>query len=154
MALVLIGSIPWHASDSLAAASLILLAVSAPWAGVIGADYLCRRGEYDPQELQAWNRREPGGIYWYTSGWNLPAVFAWAAGTTFGLLTLQTTLYAGPYAGIAGGVDVSLGSFIIAAALYVASAHLLLSRGRRAARTPAPARRSVKPGPGTPSPSA
>jgi purine-cytosine permease-like protein len=135
VALVLAGSILWHASDSLTAASLILLAVSAPWAAVLGADYLRRRGQYDADALQVWNRRETGGAYWYARGWNLPAVIAWAAGAAWGLLTVKTTLYAGPLAGIAGGVDVSLTSFAVAGVLY--TAFLPFARPRTAPLPPA-----------------
>jgi purine-cytosine permease-like protein len=139
MALVLIGSIPWHASDSLAAVSLILLAASAPWAAVIGADYLRRRGQYNADDLQVWNRRETGGDYWYSTGWHLPAVAAWAAGTAWGLMTAQTPLYTGPGAGVAGGVDVSLGSFVIAGALYLAMTSAPFRRGRASFHRPGPA---------------
>jgi purine-cytosine permease-like protein len=46
-------------------------------------------------------------------------VIAWAAGSLFGLLTVNTTLYVGPLADVAGGVDLSLfGSGAIAAATY------------------------------------
>jgi purine-cytosine permease-like protein len=129
--LVLAGSLVWDASDSISALSLILLAVSGPWAAVIGVGWLRRRGAYDQDALQAFNRRARlgeatrvvAGPYWYRAGWNPAAVIAWAAGSTWGLLTVQTTLYTGPGAAIAGGVDLSFaGSFIIAAALYAALA--------------------------------
>ena len=37
----------------------------------------------------------------------MPAVMAWTVGAVFGLLTVNTTLYIGPLADIAGGVDLS-----------------------------------------------
>jgi purine-cytosine permease-like protein len=125
--LVLAGSLVWNASDSISALSLILLAASAPWAAVIGVGYLRRRGRYDQAALQAFNQRahlgtatrSAAGPYWYRGGWNPAAVLAWAAGCAWGLLTVQTTLYTGPLAMIAGGVDLSFaGSFVIAAVLY------------------------------------
>ncbi|WP_214109108.1 purine-cytosine permease family protein [Acrocarpospora catenulata] len=119
LVIVLGGSLLWNASDALSAISLILLAVSAPWAAIIGVGYLRHRGQYLQDDLQVFNRRERGGRYWYTGGWNLAAVAAWVSGCTFGLLAVQTTLYVGPLANIAGGVDVSFaGSFVIAGVLY------------------------------------
>jgi purine-cytosine permease-like protein len=134
---VLVGSLVWNASGTLSALSLILLAASAPWAAIIGVGYLRCRGQFSKADLQVFNRRETGGAYWYTGGWNLPAVVAWAVGCTFGILTVQTTswIYTGPLGGIAGGVDVSfVGSFVIAGALY-----LILERAaQRLGRMPKP----------------
>ena len=70
------------------------------------------------------NEGRTGGRYWFTRGWNLRATAAWAAGAAFGLLTVNTTLYAGPLAHLAGGVDLSLaGSSLIAAAGYAIASH-------------------------------
>jgi len=118
LALVLAGSLAWDASNTFSALSLIFLAASAPWAAVIGVGYLRCRGQYLQDDLQVFNRGERGGAYWYTRGWNPAAVAAWAAGCAFGLLCVQTTVFTGPLAGIAGGVDISAaGSFGIAAVL-------------------------------------
>jgi purine-cytosine permease-like protein len=81
--------------------------------------YIKSRGSYDPHDLQVFNEGRTGGRYWYTGGWNLRATTAWIAGSTVGLLTVSTTLFAGPLAGIAGGVDISLvSSTLVAAAVY------------------------------------
>ena len=62
-----------------------------------------------------------GGRYWFTGGWNVPAVAAWTIGAVFGLLAVNTTLYVGPLADIAGGVDVStVGSAVLAGLIYCA----------------------------------
>ena len=46
-------------------------------------------------------------------------MLAWAAGSVFGVLAVNTTLYVGPLADIAGGVDLStVGSAVIAAVIY------------------------------------
>ena len=79
-----------------------------------------RRGRYDPDDLQAFNQGRRGGRYWFTGGWNLRAVGAWAAGSVFGLLAVETELYTGPLAHVANGVDISLvGSAVIAGITYV-----------------------------------
>ena len=33
---------------------------------------------YDPVDLQAFAHGRHGGRYWFTGGWNIPAVLAWA----------------------------------------------------------------------------
>ena len=50
------------------------------------------------------------------------AVVAWTVGAGFGLLTVNTELYVGPLAEIAGGVDLStVGSAALAVLIYLAS---------------------------------
>ena len=116
IALILTG-LAWNASSALSTLSVLLLAVTAPWAAVVGAGYVARRGSYEVSDLQVWNERRQGEgtAYWYRRGWNWPAVTAWAAGSAWGLLTVQTTLYKGPLASVGGGVA---GAFIIAALVY------------------------------------
>jgi len=47
---------------------------------------------------------------------------AWTVGAVFGLLAVNTTLYVGPLADIAGGVDLStVGSAVLAGLLYSTS---------------------------------
>ena len=95
--------------------------LAAPWATIVGIGFLLTRGHYDPDDLQVFNRRRTGGRYWYSGGWSWQAALAWAVGSIVGLLMIQTQLFVGPLANIAGGVDVSLivGS-VVAAVLYLA----------------------------------
>jgi purine-cytosine permease-like protein len=128
--LVLLGSLVWDISTSIYGASLILIAISAPWAAIVGLGYLRCRGQYHLDDLQVFNRRQRGGAYWYAGGWNWRAIIAWAAGSIFGVLAVSITstdskgntvnLYTGPWANIANGVNVSfLGPFLIAGVLYL-----------------------------------
>ena len=113
--LVFLGTFVLDAVDSITALSLVLNALAAPWVAVLLVGLVSSRGRYDPQDLQVFNEGRIGGRYWFTRGWNLHAIAAWAAGAAFGLLTVNTSLYAGPLADLAGGVDVSLvGSALIA----------------------------------------
>jgi len=99
-----------------------LNAVITPWVAVLAIGSLrARRVGYDPVDLQAFAHGRRGGRYWFTGGWNIPAVLAWAAGSLFGVLSVNTTLYVGPLADVAGGVDLStIGSAVIAGVIYVA----------------------------------
>jgi cytosine/uracil/thiamine/allantoin permease len=96
----------------------------------IAGFFVARRGRYDPHDLQAFNEGRRGGRYWFTGGWNLRAMAAWAAGSAFGLCAVSTSLYTGPLADLADGIDVSLaGSALVAAAVYVLA--LLISPEER-----------------------
>jgi purine-cytosine permease-like protein len=114
------GTFALDAVDSITAMTLVLNGLAAPWVVVNLVGFLvARRGRYDPDDLQAFNQGRRGGRYWFTRGWNLRAVIAWAAGSVFGLLAVQTELYTGPLANLAGGVDLSLlGSGLIAGLAY------------------------------------
>jgi purine-cytosine permease-like protein len=119
VALVFAGTFLVDAVDAITAMTLVLNAVAAPWVGVLLVGLLARRGRYDAADLQRFGRGRGGGRYWFARGVNPRAVGAWAAGSAFGLLAVATSLYTGPLADLAGGVDLSLaGSFAIAAAAY------------------------------------
>lgn len=106
--LVYLGLLAPTVQGAIAAALLVLAELSAPWAVLVGIGFLQTRGHYDPDDLQVFNRRQTGGRYWYSGGWNPAATAAWAVGSLAGLLTIQTPLFSGPLSGIAGGVDISL----------------------------------------------
>ena len=99
-----------------------LNAVITPWVVILAIGAI-RTKTYDPVHLPAFAHGRQGGCYWFTAGWNVPAVVAWPVGAVFGLLTVNTTLYyIGPLADIAGGVDLStVGSAVLAGLIYVAS---------------------------------
>jgi purine-cytosine permease-like protein len=126
------GTFALDAVDSITAMTLILNGVAAPWVviNVLGL-LLARRGRYDPHDIQAFNQGRRGGRYWFTGGWNLRALGAWAAGSAFGLLAVDTELYTGPLAGLAGGVDVSLGGSALIAGVAYAAALTLWPEGDR-----------------------
>jgi purine-cytosine permease-like protein len=119
--LLYVGTFALDAVNSITAMTLVLNGLAAPWVVVnLVGFYIARRKRYDPDDLQVFNRGRRGGRYWFTGGWNLRAVLAWTAGSAFGLLAVQTELYTGPLANLAGGVDLSLiGSGLIAGLVYV-----------------------------------
>ena len=102
------------------AAFIAFAELAAPWATIVGIGFLLTRGNYDPDDLQVFNRGATGGRYWYSGGWHPGAVIAWAVGSVVGLLTIQTQIFSGPLSGIALGVDVSLllGA-LVAAVIYL-----------------------------------
>ena len=53
-------------------------------------------------------------------------MIGWTVGSAFGLLTVNTELYVGPLAELAGGVDLStVGSAALAGLIYVALTRLI-----------------------------
>lgn len=102
---------------------LTLLAVPiSAWVGVILVDAV-RGREYDPVALMDTSRTSR---YWYTGGFHLPAVTAWAAAIVVGLLFTKASTsdtdvwFAGPFADTWLGVN-GLGwaiSMAVGAAVY------------------------------------
>ena len=121
IALVFVGAFVLDARDSIAAISLVLVVLATPWAAITTVGFLRARGRYHLDDLQVFNEGGTGGVYWFTAGFNLRAIAAWVAGAAFGCLAIDSTLYTGPLAGLAGGVDVSfLGSAVVSSVLYAA----------------------------------
>jgi purine-cytosine permease-like protein len=132
VALLYLGVFVFDAVESVTAMTVALNAVITPWVVILAIGAMCSKA-YDPTDLQAFAHGVHGGRYWFTSGWNLPAVAAWTAGAVFGVLAVNTTLYVGPLADIAGGVDVStVGSAVLAGLIYVVSLSSWRQLGPRA----------------------
>lgn len=120
--LVYLGSMVGNAEASVTAFLQVVGVGTASWMAVIIIGHIHRKGYYDVHDLQVFNRRETGGVYWYTRGWNLRAVVAFAVSVTFGLLALQCSFYTGPLSNMADGVDLSWSSaFVIACVIYGAA---------------------------------
>ena len=119
--LLYVGVFVFDAVESVTAMTIALNAVITPWIAILAIGAL-RTRSYDVDDLQAFANGRRGGRYWFTNGWHVGAVAAWVVGGAFGLLAVNTTLYVGPLADIAGGVDLStVGSAVIAGLIYVAS---------------------------------
>lgn len=119
--LLYVGVFVVDAVDAITGMTLILNGVAGPWVAINVVGFLvARRGAYDPADLQVFNEGRTGGRYWFIAGWNLRAVVPFALASTCGLLAVNTSLYVGPLADVARGVDVSLlGSGLIAALGYL-----------------------------------
>jgi purine-cytosine permease-like protein len=139
LALVYLGAFAWDAVESVTAFALLLTAVATPWMAVTLVGFALARGRYIPADLQVFNDRGTGGAYWFTHGWNPRAVAAWTCGSAVGLLCSNTTLYVGPLADIAGGVDLSfLGGAVTGAVAYLAIRAVFPERAVAAAPAPEP----------------
>jgi purine-cytosine permease-like protein len=119
---VYVGSFAYDLATAAAAFLIILLVVTAPWVVINLIGYAMCRGRYYTHDLQVFNMqpRIAGGAYWFQHGWNVAAMIAWVPATVVGMLFVNTTLYVGPWANAAGGVDLSfVSSAVIGGLLYV-----------------------------------
>jgi len=121
LALVMLGTFVWSAETAVTTFVLVLTSLATPWAVITLIGFFRTGGQFDEPALQVFNRRETGGIYWFTHGWNIDAVVAWLAGSAIGVLSNATDTYVGPIAEAAGGIDVSfVTSAATAAVVYLA----------------------------------
>ena len=120
-ALVYLGTFVWDAVASVSAFLALLAVVGTPWIVINAIGFWHRRGWYDPDDLQVFNRGERGGRYWFSGGLNWRALAAWLPASALGLLFVNTTLYIGPLNSSSGDVDIGpIVSGVLAAVLYLA----------------------------------
>ncbi|MGB8944907.1 MAG: cytosine permease [Streptomyces sp.] len=117
---VFVGHYAWEAQDAMTSFVLLLTAIGTPWAVITLIGFARCGGVYDAEALQVFNRRSRGGIYWYRSGWNIPATVSWALGAAVGLAAVSLPSYEGPLLSLTGGVDCSfLLSGVVGGVVYV-----------------------------------
>lgn len=117
---IFLGTLVWTIQTTVAAFVTLFGAVAAPWIAVQLVGHFMRRGYYDPEDLQVFNKRQRGGIYWFLWGFNPRAVVAFLAGTFVALMFLSTTLYAGPWVGAVNYITLSwIFGAVVAAVVYL-----------------------------------
>lgn len=109
--IVYVGTFVFNALDSINAFVTVLIVITTPWIAIMLIGFVYRRGHYLADDLQVWNRRQTGGAYWFSAGVNFRAFAAWIPAVVLGLLFTATSLFSGPFASTANGVDLS---FLIA----------------------------------------
>ncbi|MHB8311808.1 MAG: cytosine permease, partial [Candidatus Dormibacteria bacterium] len=96
-----------------------------PWFGILMADYLLRRGRYDPDSLAA----KRGGLYWRSGGFNWKAIIAQVVGMAAAMMWIDAQFYVpsylGPISKATGGADFSWAVGIVVGGLV----YLVLSIG-------------------------
>ncbi|MCE4547302.1 MULTISPECIES: cytosine permease [unclassified Caballeronia] len=77
----------------------------APWLviNLVGYRFVAK-GRYQSAELFRFGERA-GGQYWFSSGWNVNGLIAWAIGLIVGLMFVHTDFFAGPLSNLVGGVS-------------------------------------------------
>jgi purine-cytosine permease-like protein len=120
-AFILIGRFVFDLVASINAFATLIVLCTTPWMVIMAFGYVVRRGFYRPDDLQVFNRGQRGGRYWFSGGVNWRAMTAWIVATVVGLCFANVPpLLTGPFADVAGGVDISLLVTLgVAAVLYV-----------------------------------
>jgi purine-cytosine permease-like protein len=128
--LVFLGALVWDALSLVSAFTVLLTVITAPWLVINVMGHLALRGRYVPEDLQVFNVGMTGGAYWFTGGWNFYALVAWIPSVVLGLLFANTPpLVVGPWAGAAGGIDLSfLSAALVALVIYGAFIVLIPDR--------------------------
>lgn len=120
---IFLGTLVWNVETTVSAFVSLFGVLAAPWISIVLVGHFMRRGYYNTEDLQVFNRRQRGGVYWFTYGLNVRACGAWVVASTIGLLFLNTTLYIGPIASAANGIDLSwISATVIGAGLYFVAA--------------------------------
>lgn len=107
VALVYLGVFVWNAVDSISAFVTLLGVVATPWVLILLIGFWWRRRWYDPAALMVFIEGRSGGRYWFSGGVNFRALAAWIPASVVGILFSNTTLWTGPFADVADGVDLS-----------------------------------------------
>ncbi|WP_344545028.1 purine-cytosine permease family protein [Streptomyces levis] len=103
---------------SISAFATMIVTCTTPWMVVMMLGYWTRRGWYDPEALQVFNRRQRGGRYWFAHGWNWRGMTAWWVSALLGVLfTNIPGQFVGPLGDLANGVDIGLPVSLAAAAV-------------------------------------
>lgn len=118
---IFLGRFALNLTQSISTFATLIITCTAPWMVIMMLGYVTRRGWYDPEALQVFNRRQRGGRYWFTHGWNWRGMSAWLLAAVVALLSVNVPgQFVGPLGGLAGGVDISLPlGLAIAAVLYL-----------------------------------
>ena len=118
---------------------LIVVCVT-PWAIILTLGLFFRRGWYSADDLQVFNRKQWGGIYWYSGGLNWRAIGAWLPAAFLGLMTVNLPgQFEGPWRNLLPnigfttleGVDLSLPYAMIVSAIFYVSFLVLFPEPRK-----------------------
>ncbi|MFJ8929498.1 purine-cytosine permease family protein [Streptomyces sp. NPDC102364] len=122
IAFIFVGRFALNLAQSISTFATLIITCTAPWMVVMALGYVTRRGWYDAEALQVFNRRQRGGRYWFTHGWNWRGLSAWLVSACLALLfTNLPGQFVGPLGTLAGGTDISLPvGLVLAAVVYLA----------------------------------
>ena len=117
---IFVGKFAFNVVQSISTFAVLIITCTAPWMIIMTVGYVVRRGWYDADSLQVFNRRQTGGRYWFNHGWNWRAMAVWIFAAVMGILFVNIPgQFIGPLGDLAAGVDLSIPVSIgLAAVLY------------------------------------
>ncbi|WP_396923521.1 purine-cytosine permease family protein [Mycolicibacterium sp.] len=119
---IFIGRFAFNVVQSISTFAVLIVTCTAPWMVVMMIGWFTRRGWYDSDALQVFNRRQRGGRYWFTHGWNWRGLGAWLVSAALSICFVNLPdQFVGPLGNLAGGIDLSIPIGLgLAAVLYPA----------------------------------
>jgi len=124
-----VGLIAFDLTKSIVALCSIVTVLVTPWILIIVIGYFRHGRRFRARDLQAFGGSDHG-IYWYSGGISVPALIAWLVSVTVGMLFSDTSLFTGPLAALAKGVDLSfLSAAVVGSVLYLLLDRILPSAG-------------------------
>ncbi len=122
IAFIFVGRFAFDVVTSISMFATLIVTCTAPWMVVMMIGWFVRRGWYDSDSLQVFNRRQTGGRYWYGHGWNWRGLVGWLVPAALALAFVNLPgQFVGPLGELANGVDLSIPIGIgLAALLYPA----------------------------------
>lgn len=121
IAFIFVGRFALDVVTSISTFAVLIVVCTAPWMVVMMIGWYTRRGWYDSDSLQVFNRRQHGGRYWFAHGWNWRAMGAWLVSAGVGLMFVNLPgQFVGWLGNHADGIDLSIPvSLGLAAVLYL-----------------------------------
>jgi purine-cytosine permease-like protein len=130
LATAYIALIAFNAISSIEAFATVMLVTCTPWMTIMAVGHLMRRGRYVPLDLQAFTNQAKKGVYWFTGGFNIKALLAWAIATGVGMLFASTTIITGPLTKHVSGIDLSfVSAAVVGGVLYYALVKIFPEQG-------------------------
>ncbi|WP_327151267.1 purine-cytosine permease family protein [Nocardia sp. NBC_01329] len=118
-ALVYVGHFYAALADGVVVFLALLACTSTPWIIILTIGHFRRRGYYNTDDLQVFNRRQKGGVYWFTGGLNYVTTTVWLVSVAAGLFFSNNQWFSAPGSHLLGGMDIGfLVAGGVAAVLY------------------------------------
>ncbi|KMO82128.1 nitrate reductase [Mycolicibacterium chubuense] len=117
---IFVGRFAFNVVQSISTFAVLIVTCTAPWMVVMMLGWFTRRGWYDSDALQVFNRRQRGGRYWFAHGWNWRGLGAWLIAAALSICFVNLPgQFVGPLGNLAAGVDLSIPVGLgVAAILY------------------------------------
>ncbi|MFC7344778.1 purine-cytosine permease family protein [Saccharopolyspora griseoalba] len=117
IAVIFVGRFVFDVVATITTFATLIVTCTAPWMVVMMLGWVVRRGWYDSDSLQVFNRRQRGGRYWFSGGWNWRGLAAWLVAAALGIAATNLQgQFVGPLAHLAP-VDISIPLVLGAAAV-------------------------------------
>jgi purine-cytosine permease-like protein len=120
IAFIFVGRFAFNVVQSISTFAVLIVTCTAPWMVVMMIGWVARRGWYDSDSLQVFNRRQRGGRYWFDHGWNWRGLGAWLLSAALSICFVNVPgQFVGPLGDLANGIDLSIPVGLgLAAVLY------------------------------------